>query len=184
MTEAWLITGIPGAGKSTTARLLATRFQRAAVIEGDLLHGWIVSGNVWPGQEPVEESSRQIRLTMRNQCLLAKSYATAGFTPIVDYVVVNRADLRAYRSHLRGLALHLVVLHPGKHVVMSRDLGREKSQRHRQAHGLTIAERFAHLETPLVEQLTGVGLWIDNTTLSPEGTADLILANRGRARLG
>jgi hypothetical protein len=142
-----------------------------------------VSGNVWPGQEPLAESSRQIRLTMRNQCLLARSYAAAGFTPIVDYVIVRRAHLQSYRSRLRGLTLHLVVLHPGKPVVLARDSTREKSQRHQEKHGRTIAEHFAHLEGPLIEELTGVGLWIDNAALSPEGTADLILANRARARL-
>ena len=183
MTDAWLITGMPGAGKSTAARRLAERFQRAAVIEGDLLHSWIVSGNVWPGQEPAAESSRQIRLTMRNQCLLAQSYAAAGFTPIVDYVIVNRTDLQEYRSQLGGLAIHLVVLHPGKRVAMARDSAREKSQRHQQAHGLTIAEHFAPLEGPLVEELAGIGLWIDNGDLSPATTADVILANRRRARL-
>ena len=183
MADVWLITGIPGAGRTSVARLLAARFQRAVVIEGDLLQGWIVSGNVWPGQQPAEESSRQIHLNMRNQCLLAQSYAGAGFTPIIDYVIVSRADLDEYRQQLRGLAVHLVVLHPGKSVVIARESAREKSRRHKQQHGLTIGEHFAHLERPLVEQLTGTGFWIDNAALTPPATADVIMANRERARL-
>jgi adenylate kinase family enzyme len=69
MADAWLITGIPGAGKTTVAWLLAERLERSVVIEGDLLQGWIASGRVWPGQEPAAEASRQIHLNMRNQCL-------------------------------------------------------------------------------------------------------------------
>ena len=94
MADTWLITGTPGAGKTTLARLLAERLERAVVIEGDLRQGWIVSGNVWPGQEPAAESARQIHLNMRNQCLLAQSYAAASFTPIIDYVIISQADLR------------------------------------------------------------------------------------------
>jgi len=127
MADVWLISGIPGAGKTTVARLLAERFERSVVIEGDLLQGWIASGNVWQGQEPADESARQIHLNMRNQCLLAQSYAAAGFTPIIDYVVVSTADLGEYRQRLRGLALHLVVLHPGKSVIIARESAREKS---------------------------------------------------------
>ena len=183
MADAWLISGIPGAGKTTVARLLAERFERSAIIEGDLLQGWIVSGGVWPGAAPAEESARQIQLNMRNQCLLARSYAAAGFTPVIDYVVVSRAGLGEYRHGLAGLALHLVVLHPGKNVVIAREAAREKSQRHRDKHGLTIGEHFAHLEQPLVAELTGFGLWIDNAGLSPQATVDAILAQREHARL-
>jgi chloramphenicol 3-O-phosphotransferase len=114
---------------------------------------------------------------------LTQSYAAAGFTPIIDYVIVSEADLREYRRQLPGLDVHFVVLHPGKAVVIAREAAREKSRRHKAKHGLTIGEHFAHLEKPLVEQLAGVGFWIDNAELTPPATADLILANRERARL-
>jgi len=116
--EAWLITGIPGVGKSTISRLLAARHPRGAHLEGDVIGGYtghfIVSGLVPPGMPPEEESNRQMNLVVRNQCLLALSFAQHGFVPVIDYVVVARDRLGRYRSALRSLALHLVVLCPGK----------------------------------------------------------------------
>ena len=52
MPDVWLISGIPGAGKITTRRLLAARFPLSVFIEGDLLQKWLVNGIVWPGDEP------------------------------------------------------------------------------------------------------------------------------------
>ena len=152
-------------------------------IEGDVLQSWIVSGNVWPGGAPVEESSRQIELNIQNQCLLARSYAEAGFTTVVDYVIVTRRALETYRTALAGLAVHLVVLHPGVELVIRRDAGREKSRRHRLIHGRAIGEQFAHLEAPLVAELSDVGLWLDTTELTPAATVEHIMAGRDRARL-
>jgi hypothetical protein len=183
LSDVWLITDIPGAGKTTAGRLLADRFARSVVIEGDLLQGWIVAGNVWPGQVPADESSRQIELNMRNQRLVARSYAEAGFTAIVDYVIVTRRALDGYRAALAGLDVHLVVLHPGAAIVIAREAEREKSRRHRAVHGRTIGEHFAHLETPLVAELGGVGLWLDTADLSPDATMNRIVAGRDRARL-
>lgn len=142
-----------------------------------------MAGGVWPGAEPADEASRQIHLNMRAQCLVAESYAAAGFTPVIDYVIVTASDLQEYRERLAGVAVHLVVLHPGRAVVIGREGAREKSRRHRDKHGLTIGEHFAHLEEPLVAELGDLGLWIDNGHLSTEATVDVILASRDRALL-
>src|SRR5436305_15038053 len=109
-SDVWLVTGIPGAGKSTVAGLLAATMPRSAHVEGDRLSEMVVGGVVWPGHEPRDESIRQIKLSERHQCTLARSFAEAGFVPVIDYVVVTRNGVEDYRRMLEGLHLHMVVL--------------------------------------------------------------------------
>ena len=131
--EAWLISGIPGAGKTTVARDLARRLPRAVHIEGDRLGEWITSGRVDPGQQPAAEAERQIRLNLRTQCLLARTYARAGFVPFLDFPVVSHADrLDLYRRALGRLDFYLVVLNPGKAVALERDVARPEKRVARQ----------------------------------------------------
>ncbi|HXH22612.1 MAG TPA: AAA family ATPase [Dehalococcoidia bacterium] len=175
--DVWLISGIPGSGKSTTARLLAERFDRSVHIEGDLLHDWVVRGKVGPGDEPAGESKRQIRLCVRNQCLLARSFAEAGFTAIVDYVIENPA---AHLSQLPGLSVRFVVLSPGREAAIARDRDRPQSIRHRAKHGVSIAERFAYLEEGFLGS-RGRGLWLDTRALTPEQAVEAILERQDEA---
>ena len=70
MSDIWLISGIPGVGKTTTARALAAQFEHGVHIEGEMLQEQIVSGAVWPGDQPLQESRRQLSLCRENQCLL------------------------------------------------------------------------------------------------------------------
>jgi hypothetical protein len=122
-------------------------------------------------------------LNLRNQCLLARSYSEAGFTPVIDYVVVSRRLLDEYRRGLADLALHFVVLHPGKGMVLAREAARDKSVRHKAKHGVPSGERFAHLEARMLAELAGVGLWVDNARPTEAERVVLILRDRVRARL-
>ena len=76
------VTGIQAAGKSTIARLLAQRFERGVHIEADVLYQMIVAGRVMPEEPGVmpPEAERQLRLRLRNACLLARSFYEAGFS--------------------------------------------------------------------------------------------------------
>lgn len=172
--EVWIINGIPGAGKTTTARALAKHFDCSVHIEGDQIHELIISGKVLPGQEPREEEIRQIHLCVKNQCLLARSFFEAGFTPIIDYVIVNRDRVEEYKKHLKGISLFLVTLDPGITTALQRDKSRPEK---------TVAHMWTHLDQEIKNGLENTGLWIDNREPSIDEVVDHILSYKNQARV-
>jgi gluconate kinase len=163
---AFLITGIPGSGKTTVAQAMARRFLLAAQVDDDLMISMIVSGNQPPTNEGGRESTRQILLRARNAALLIDSFAAAGVVPVFDDVVVRRSHLDYYRERVKTRPFHVVVLAPSLEVALRRDSHREKH----------VAGVWAHLDAVLRDELSGEGIWVDSSNLTTGQTVDAILA--------
>jgi hypothetical protein len=74
-----LVTGIPGAGKTTVARHLAARFPKGVHIEADLLQGMVVSGVSGPNRRTWGEAATNCG-SVSYLGLLARSFFEADST--------------------------------------------------------------------------------------------------------
>jgi predicted kinase len=163
-----VVTGVQAAGKSTVAGLLARRFARGVHVESDTLQRMIVSGAVWPREPglPTGEAAEQLRLRLRNLCLLGRSFFEAGFGVVLDDIIIGeRWDQLV--AEMAGTPFSLVLLAPGVEAVMARDRARAKR---------TLGEEWArYLDGELRKTMTGKGLWIDSTSLTTEATVEAIV---------
>lgn len=157
MDGVFLISGVPGAGKTTAARLLARSFPLAAHIEADEIQNLIISGGLHPQEDPQEEAARQYRLRTTNVSLLADSFARASSVPVIDDTVVERARVFDYVADLETSPLRLVLLSPPLEVALNRDRTRGYKQ---------VGHLWGHLDAVMRDQMAGLGLWLDNVALT------------------
>lgn len=166
-----IVTGIPGAGKTTIARELAKRKPLAAHLDIDVIYELIIGGIVFRKDSPAEDWW-QLELARKHIQMLATSFAARGVLPVVDDVVADRQVLERYR---RGLPepIRLIVLAPSLDAVLGRDAAREKQ----------VAERWAYLAEPMRRDLSGSGLWLDTTNVDVDDTVTEIERRWDQARI-
>lgn len=160
-----IISGVPGAGKSSVSRLLAEKVPRSVRLEGDAIgEDLIVNGVVLPGADPAEESERQLRLRRRNLCLLADSFAREGFSVFLDDVVLWPGLLDLYLAELHARPVRLVVLAPRPDVIARRDAGRHKH----------VFAQWKHLDDDLRAWTGQPGLRLDSSDQTLVQTVEAI----------
>ncbi|WP_308159140.1 AAA family ATPase [Curtobacterium sp. ISL-83] len=120
-----IVTGPPGAGKSTTARALATSFPRAVHLHTDDFWHAIVAGGIAPYLPESDEQNQTVLRVVRNA---AATYADGGFVVVVDGVV-GPWMLHHFREPGTGTGtgmrrLHYVVLRPSRDETLRRAVHR------------------------------------------------------------
>jgi cytidylate kinase len=105
------LTGPPGAGKTTVARLVAERFERAVHIESDLFFHFIASGFIEPWKS---ESHEQNEIVMGVVADAATSYAQASYPTVVEGILLPGWFYEPVRDHLQraGLDVATAILRP------------------------------------------------------------------------
>ena len=120
------------------------------------------------------ESLAQLRLRYRLGAMVADGYASAGFTAVVQDVVLGR-DLAAFVDSIGTRPRYVVVLIPEASVLAERDKRRSKS-----GYGEWTA---AELDTSLRNDTPRLGLWLDNSHLTPAQTVAAILERLDEAEV-
>jgi GrpB-like predicted nucleotidyltransferase (UPF0157 family) len=169
----YLITGPMAAGKSTVARLLASRFERGVHLEGDVFRRSIVSGRVETTPDPSPDALEQLHLRYRLAAAAADTYFESGFSVALEDVVAG-PFLGEYRTMIRSRPCHVIVLLPSVEAVTAREEGRdEKGYR---------AWTVEQLYDGFASTTPRVGLWLDTTQLTPDETVEEILARTATER--
>ena len=114
------------AGKSTIAQALAERLPRSVHLRGDVFRKFIVNGRAEMTLELSAEARAQLDLRYELAAESARRYANAGFTVVLQDVILGD-DLGDMVRRISVRPLHVVVLAPAAAAVATREATRSKN---------------------------------------------------------
>lgn len=168
-----LLTGPPGAGKTTVANALFERHPRAVHADVDTLRTLVRSGFADPTLDWNDETRVQSRLARRAARAIAEIYVGEGYLAIVDDVIVPTDVDMAIWSALSIHVLARIVLLPRADAALTRNADRNR--------GVVTGRLTAvipQITKAFAPALFGTSGWdvIDNSELTVMETADVIEA--------
>jgi chloramphenicol 3-O-phosphotransferase len=163
-----IVSGMPGAGKSTLTELAAGLVPRAAQVKADDVNEMILSGRVRFNGEPPAEAARQVELCDRNLCSLAGNFIDFGFTVFVDQIIVDRAELDFVVGLLAPRPVWLVTLAPTVEVCRHRNAIRDPDESWE-------FDGYHQLDADMRRELGSVGWWFDTSLQTPRESAEQLV---------
>jgi len=163
-----IVTGPPGAGKSTASEGVAATFNPAAVVAGDAFFDFLRQGRIEPWKsEAHEQNTAVVRATM----LAASAYAIGGITPIADGILGPWFMDEIKLSVPAEIDIHYVILSADVDTVRERSASGGQSEEQR-ALRADVAAQMHQSFTEATEYASHV---IDTTSITPqEGVAAII----------
>src|SRR4029079_10504939 len=109
------------------------------------------------------DAGDQLRLRLHNACLLGRSFFDAGFTAVIDDIIID-GRLEQLTDELEGHEFMFIMLAPSLECVREREDGR----------GSSLYAEWEWLTDRILKSERG-GLWIDSSHQAPDETVDEIM---------
>lgn len=165
----FVVTGAPGADTSDVGQALADALVKSIFVDGDVLARMVAAGRMPMTAQPTVGALEQLFTRWAGALALADVYCTNDFDTVIAEDIIGD-----YLSDFLDLAdtmpLHLIVLHPSVDTLHARlSAGGAKAA----PDGLIADNLWNELEFNTAR----LGLWIDNSTLTPPQVVVRILRN-------
>lgn len=164
MADLLVVTGPPGAGKSTVAALLPSAFQTAALVSGDAFFAFWARGAIPPW---LPEAHEQNEVVIRAAARAAGAFVGGG-CPVVYDGVVGPWSLPAFFDATGLPRLHYVVLLPAVEVCLHRVAARV-------GHGFDDPAATEHMHADFTRAEAEPRHVLLDPPPRPEDVADLVL---------
>jgi hypothetical protein len=138
-----------------------------------------VAGWVHAGDPEEAEARRLLDLRYSLSSTVARQYANAGFTTVVQDNIYG-PDVERWLDRIGSTTKHLVVLRPTVEIVEARDAERQRTAgKIAYRGGFTPTINDQHVATTRRD----LGLWLDTSDQSPDETVDEIMERADEARV-
>jgi predicted kinase len=166
-----ILTGPPGAGKTTTATLVAEHFTPSIVLEADALWAHVIRGFVEPWKA---ESAEQNRALVRASLAAAARLTSSGYATVLSgHVGPWFMDLLSHELAPLRTSVVYMVLRPSLEDCLARCVERQRDPRHAGAlRDETVIRQLFQSYSNLDEFESHV---IDTSGLTADETASLVV---------
>ena len=166
-----LLTGPPGAGKTTVGKIIASQSSRSACISSDWFWTTIVNGHIPPWKGAADD---QNRVMISSAVAASMRMANAGYATVLEGIFGpwHFEQLKAELAECR-VPVNYVVLRPSSDTCLVRAQGRVlESDEHRYA--LTEEEPIRHMWLQFSSLGSNENYVIDSSDLDTGSTALLV----------